>query len=80
MAACEACIGVGLAGTNLGFALSSELLPRCTRGVALMLFELFFVGSSVRDRAGVGRARGDRVALDRLHDVAASSDKFLRGP
>lgn len=40
-------VGIGLAGTNLGFALSSELLPRRARGTQLMLFELFFVGGSV---------------------------------
>ena len=40
-------VGIGLAGTNLGFALSSELLPRHARGTQLMLFELFFVGGSV---------------------------------
>ena len=43
----RALVGVGLAGTNLGFALSSELLPRAARGTFLMLFELFFVGGSV---------------------------------
>ena len=40
-------VGVGLAGTNIGFALSSELLARDARGTQLMLFELFFVGGSV---------------------------------
>ena len=45
--ALRACVGVGLAGTNLGFALSSELLPRRARGTLLMLFELFFVFGSV---------------------------------
>ena len=40
-------VGIGLAGTNLGFALSSELLPRRARGTQLMLFELFFVSGSV---------------------------------
>ena len=39
-------VGVGLAGTNLGFALSSEWLPRHARGTLLMLFELFFVFGS----------------------------------
>ena len=42
------CVGVGLAGTNLGFALASEWLPRRARGTHLMLtFELFFVGGSL---------------------------------
>lgn len=45
--ALRACVGVGLAGTNIGFALSSELLPRRDRGTLLMLFELFFVSGSV---------------------------------
>ena len=45
--AARTCVGVGLAGTNLGFALSAELLPRRGRGTLLMLFELFFVGGSV---------------------------------
>ena len=43
----RALVGIGLAGTNLGFALSAELLPRRQRGRQLMLFELYFVGGSL---------------------------------
>lgn len=43
----RAAVGLGLSGTNLGFALCSELLPQRTRGKLLMYFELFFVGGSV---------------------------------
>ena len=43
----RAAVGLGLAGTNIGFALCSELLPRRTRGTSLMLFECFFVAGSV---------------------------------
>ena len=38
----RASVGLGLSGTNTGFALSTELLPRRMRGKALVLFELFF--------------------------------------
>ena len=43
----RALVGLGLSGTNLGFALCSELLPRRSRGPLLMWFELFFVAGSV---------------------------------
>ena len=43
----RAFVGVGLAGTNLGFALSCEVLPSRSRGTLLMLFELWFVFGSV---------------------------------
>ena len=43
----RAFVGIGLAGTNLGFALATELLPCAARATVLMYFEFFFVGGSV---------------------------------
>ena len=40
-------VGIGLSGTNLGFALACEFLPGARRGAALVLFELFFSLGSV---------------------------------
>ena len=40
-------VGIGLSGTNLGFALACEFLPGARRGAALVLFELFFSLGSI---------------------------------
>merc|ERR1711971_512351 len=44
-------MGLGLSGTNIGFALASELVTGKSRGPLLVLFELFFVAGSVFEAA-----------------------------